>query len=396
MKKNNLDQLIEIMLFAYILSLFLLAYREGLNHFSNIIALILMGTIWFQSLMIKRRIVINIFLVAYIFFVFVCLSSSFYAINQNFAMRKVLTLILLLMLMASIVNYVDTVSKLRRLMLNYVYAGFIASLYIIVISDFSDITRFGGDLGNVNAVGLIVAISSIFCFYCLVEERKYRYIPIWLINTLVVLLTGSRKAFILIIFAIIVILIFRPNANYTQRAKNMFLGMAIVFIIIATINQNPYFYQITGRRMEALIDVISGAETTDQSMIIRSKMIEEGWTWFREKPILGYGIDNYRFLLRNSPMGRETYSHNNLIELLIGTGIMGAFAYYFSNILVIINSLRAQKTLAVPQIYPFIAIISAYLILSVGMVYYDEKNISILLAAASSIQRIIEVEGLGS
>ncbi len=89
--------------------------------------------------------------------------------------------------MISLVNYIDTFEKLRSFLLSFVYSGFITGVYILASSDFSQVTRYGSELGNVNSIGMIIGISSIFCFYFIIEEKKYLlYTPIMLINIFVV------------------------------------------------------------------------------------------------------------------------------------------------------------------------------------------------------------------
>ena len=48
-----------------------------------------------------------------------------------------------------------------------------------------------------------------------------------------------------------------------------------------------------------------------------------GRKWFLERPIFGWGLDAFTQL---SPY--ETYSHNNFIEILVSSGIVGFLFYY--------------------------------------------------------------------
>ena len=48
---------------------------------------------------------------------------------------------------------------------------------------------------------------------------------------------------------------------------------------------------------------------------------------------MGYGIDNYRPYFSKMPIGWDIYSHNNFIELFVGTGILGVLIYYLYTLL---------------------------------------------------------------
>jgi O-antigen ligase len=396
-RELTLNNLINIMLFLYILSIYLLTYRDGLNLVSNTLAYLLIASIWVNFLLSKRkRIVFNKFLIIYLLFIIICLISSLYAINQGVALTRVRTLLLLFVLMTSLVNYIDTFEKLRKFMIYFVYSGLIASVYILLTSDFSQATRFAGDLGNLNAIGMIIGVSSAFCFYFILEEKKYLYFPFLLTMLPVVLLTGSRKALLFILITFIIILISRDLKGLKNKINVLIIIIVIISLSYYLINNVTIFYEIIGRRMENLFDFVLGEDTNEGSINIRSVMISVGIDKFKERPILGYGIDNYKLLFSNYVGGEYTYSHNNFVELLVGTGILGAFTYYLTNIIVLKDLIKTSKNNKKTLSNTFLAIIIAYLFMSVGLVYYYNKHISILLAVGSIVFRLIQSEQVKS
>lgn len=388
MRKNlTIDNLINMILFFYILSIYLFSYREGYNTISNALALLLISLIWVNFLITKKRFVFNKFLFVYLFFILICLTSSFCAIDQYIALTKVKTLVLIFILMVSIVNYVDNLKKLIKVMTYYVYSGFITSTYILINSDFSQIIRFGGDLGNVNEIGMIIGISSIFIFYFILSKRKLKYLTMIIINFVVILLTGSRKSLLIVLFSVIMILISK-DSELKSKFKNIFVILLFIFLSFYLIFKVPIFYEIIGMRIENLLYFVSGKGTAEGSLNIRAYMIKVGIFWFKERPFTGYGIDNFRFLFREITVGSDTYSHNNVIELLVGTGIFGTFFFYLSHIIVLRDLFKASKEKNKILCYSFIAIIISYTLLSLGLIYYYDKHISILLSLSSVLYRI--------
>lgn len=387
MKKIKLNDIINLIMFLYILSLYIFTYQEGLNNVSNAIGLLLMGLIWLDRLFLRKRIIINSFLVVYSIFIIFSLFSVLYAIDSSVASIKVRTLILLFVLMLSLINYIDTLDKLHKFMKHFAYSGFFTSAYVIFNADFANITRFGSELGNVNAIGMILGISSVFCFYFMLEKKEIKFTPMLIINIIVIFLTGSRKSLLFIVFILIVLIFSKREKKLENNVKVFIWGAILVLIILYVIYNVPIFYQIIGRRMENMLDFAFGEGTKEGSMNMRFQMIQLGWDWFKERPLTGYGIDNYRLLL-GEEIGRVTYAHNNIIELLVGMGMFGTITYYLAQIIIIKDLYKSSKILPKSLTYSFIAIILGYIFMSVGLVYYDNKHISIIIAVGSIIYRV--------
>ncbi len=380
-------------MFLYILSIYFLSNLEGYNEISNVIALLLIGVIWIYFFLKNSNFKFNNFLLIYLLFIFVSLISILYALDQGVSIIRIRTLILLYVLMLSLVNYIDTLEKVISLMRYFAISGFLASCYILLTSDFSQISRFGQQLGNVNTMGLVISISTVFCLYFIFEEKKTVYIPMILINLTTILLTGSRKALLFVGFSLIIVFLSRIKKPGIKSMGIILVTSLLIFVVgFYIIYQVPIFYQIVGKRMETLWVYALGGEVKEISLNERSYMIQTGLNFIKEKPFLGYGIDNYQTLFKELPFGRETYSHNNFLELLVGVGLFGTILYYSTNIIVIIGLLKAKKYIPKTLCYSFLAIILGYLIMSIGLVYYYDKHISILLAVSSIIYRLSKYE----
>jgi len=287
----------------------------------------------------------------------------------------------------SLVNYVDTYEKIRKIVNYLIFSGVIASIYILLSSDFSRIARFGGQLGNVNAIGLLIAISGIFCFSMIITEKKAWLIPFLLVMIPMVLATGSRKSLLLLIISLSLITYFRSKHSILKKIKFIIICLCIIIVFYYIIFKIPFFYRIIGIRFENLFDFIKGEGTKEGSINIRSNMINAGLELFINKPLFGYGIDNYRHLYSG------TYSHNNYIELLVGTGLVGASVYYLTHIIVIKDLYNfSKKTIYKIPCYTFLAIIISYMILAASLVCYDAKLFSIILTIASKFPYITSYE----
>lgn len=389
-KKSILDNIIDKTLFLYIVSLYIFSFKEDLNLISNLLAALLIITINLEILIEKRKIYINKFLVLYFIFTVFAMLSSIYAIDSSTAIQKTITLILIFILMYSLANYIYKKNNVNKILKYFSFSGVISSIYILLTSDLNNLKRYGEELGNVNAVGMIIGISTLILISDLLFKKKNKYIYIILIilNLTVILMTGSRKAIIFITVCSLFMVLVNAKYSISKKIRTIFLLIISIFSIYKVININEMLYQIIGIRIENLIDYLKGSETTDGSINIRSDMIQYGFKWFLENPLLGYGIDNYRFLYARQLGTFPTYSHNNYIELMVGLGSVGTIIFYSSHVLILVSlfySLKKYKGSTDKYETLFIGIIICYLILSTSMVYYYEKHISILLLMASML-----------
>lgn len=395
MKKVSLNGIINIIIFLYIVSLYVLTYRAGLHLISNALALGLIVSIWANFLVTRRKLVFNKFLFLFLLFIIICSISIFYALDPSLALTKVRTLLLIFLVMFSLVNHIDSYEKIEKFIKHIVYSGIIASLYILSTSDFSQLTRFGGELGNVNAIGMIIGISTTFCFYFIITEKKRTYIFFMVPMLSTILLTGSRKSLLFVVMNILLIVYLKNRGNLKSIFKFVVITMAIMLIFYFVTFNVPLFYQIVGVRLENMFNFILGHGTIEGSMNTRAFMIDVGVEMFKNKPLTGYGIDNFRILYGNIIGGIGTYSHNNFIELLVDVGIIGFITYYFTHTLILKSLFRSSKMVVNSTLcFTFIAIIISYTILGLSLVYYDSKHFSFLLAVASSIGKTLEKTSL--
>ena len=101
----------------------------------------------------------------------------------------------------------------------------------------------------------------------------------------------------------------------------------------------PAVYNVIGSRYEVLIEgLLFGEIEAGTSFYYRNKMALQGLRWFAEKPVFGYGLDAYSLL---SPY--KTYSHNNFIEMLVNTGIVGFLLYYCAIFVLLIRANKKRK-----------------------------------------------------
>ena len=185
---------------------------------------------------------------------------------------------------------------------------------------------------NSNVIGMNLCYT-LYAGYVLLFKNSKSFIkqvvllPAAVVIIYLIMVTGSRKALVLLLLPFVVFPLLNRNRGKTMLILPVSLGLVIgTYYLIMNV---PVLYEILGTRVEEFFNIVSGTETGTED-VSRLFLIEYGLEWFKENPIFGYGINNFRVLSNNTELfaGRNFYAHNNYIELLVGVGIVGTLIYY--------------------------------------------------------------------
>lgn len=208
-------------------------------------------------------------------------------------------------------------------------------LYLVVTGQTDAVYYMGaqetmkmGDLLNPNTIGFMI-LGAFMSAIVLNKKGKGKW-PILLLkiaflafSCYMILQTGSRKtAMALLLFVIVwYLLCVAPRFGRLTSAKGMTAlllaaaGLGLLwYVIIPFALENTYL----GMRYEKLLT------GNDESAIVREIMYQEAWECFQESPIMGIGLDQFRY---HSITGK--YAHSNYAEVLADTGLIG-FLLFFS------------------------------------------------------------------
>lgn len=247
--------------------------------------------------------------------------------------------------------------------------------------------RFSGILDNPNALAILMIFSLFLSTHTLNSEkyfsknsfiRKICFLNIFLcINT--IFTTQSRKG---IIFGLLlVVLYFSLRLSYTRMIPYI---VGILFILLLSSIFSDFLPNSSGafERIESGLNFYSKENSMDNSARTRLYFISEGWKGFLESPILGYGINSFRYYY-------GFYSHNNFIEILYGFGILGFCVYYSMHV-------RLLRKLIINFKNNMYLIFFLFILLSMdfGFVSYESKLNMLVYITISLI--LIHKDGLGA
>jgi O-antigen ligase len=329
--------------------------------------------------------------------IFICFNilSMLWAINIGYSIEVIKKLIVRSVALWFISAISTEKNNFFMVMKMFVMASIINSLYILWKIDLTTLgnVRIGvGSLGqgwNANTIGLTMAFSTFVLFFLYIHQqnakKRWLYLCIFIFLGAIILFTGSRKALLILIFAPLFFLYMNSENKIKAGLIILFSGIILLYLVMNV----PIFHSIIGARIESLLSYFTGEGQSDGSTRERMRLIKLGFLWLKEKPILGYGANNFIKLFGDTT-GRYIYSHNNFIELLVNTGIIGFGIYYSMYIAIIKNTFRKKDLYS---IFAFVTIITL-LISETGLVSYYGIHAQLLICLSFSAISIAKQEEL--
>lgn len=207
-------------------------------------------------------------------------------------------------------------------------------LWFAMVMHFGLITMFtsrvNNEVVNTNRAGTIFASSLFFCMYLFYYEKRKGYLVAGGLNFVFVLLSGSKSALIIAASSIFMLAVLKDGIKSEKLFKNFLIGAILIAVGILLIIKIPYFYNIIGARFIEFIQTMTGRRQIlvgEHSIYMRMTLSKFGLQKILQNPLLGYGLDSFRYMPGNPWPGRV--SHMNYIELWFNLGIIGLVLYYW-------------------------------------------------------------------
>ncbi len=372
--------LVNIVVCIYILGISLLP--DG-NVLIKIFRLLILG-VFILYILKNRKVIINRYIKWSVLFSLFCFTSIYWAESRATAFSGALTVLWNSICTSCIVIII---SADKRYFYNAIKTIFFSSIvygalvfvkygYLVFINQ-----RYIEKI-SANTVGIRASIGILLALIIISQSSKYKklYILGSGINILWIILSASRKSLLILIISLSIYMIFK-NKNVTSLFRNGIFVIISLFAIYYCIMNVSFLYEFIGNRIETMIKGILGSGKTDGSTMFRMELINWGKEWFYKKPILGYGIDNYRYLLgfKNTWAGTEgTYAHNNFIELLVSGGLVGMIMYYWIYLDTILTIFKEFGKRNIKLILG-LGLILGLLINEYGLVTYSNKYIQLII-----------------
>ena len=374
-KISLIDAIIAIYIFAAVVTV------EGS------IVMKLMRVVLFSTALVltirNKKIIFDGYVKWLIIFVLLSLCSVNWAMNKSIAFDMSKTLFLNLLCMYSISYLISLKAERLLLILNcFVVFPLILEIQVIIkggVFAFLHSRDAGGINGN--TVGICAAFGACFALWFYFEKRRKMHLFLCLINIVITVLSSSRKSIVCFVIPLLFMAFYQKNKDVLKKLLKFATVLILVVIGIVLLFKVPILYNTVGNRIEPLLLSILGTESTmDASATTRLNLINWGIEWFKQKMLLGYGIDNYRIVLHyfHSDYPLAFYAHNNYVELLVDLGIVGIITYYFIYVKCLYFSIKKRTILSRIQML-FVGVVISLLISEYGLVSYYDKYTQIIL-----------------
>lgn len=262
------------------------------------------------------------------------LTSYLWAIDGTYTIKRMITVAQTLLCMYLVYFCYRNDKDSRRLLNCVMWAGYFVAMYAIYYYGLSTIRmlvqagdRIDNEFANVNAIGMMAAYSLIITFSKVINKHFSFSLIFSLPALLMVVASGSRKAFIILICGMFFVYLTKSMSSSKKILETFFkfIGVCILSAMAVVIIWSiPTFSPVT-ERLSQTINHFTGKGAVDESTIRRAWFIEIGLKQFLKTPIRGIGIGNSLFII-----GRDTYLHNNYVEILACGGVLGFLTFYSS------------------------------------------------------------------
>ena len=381
------DIIITIFLGLYVFSSYWPIGRRSLI-LGSLVLYAFLGLTLFKLITKQTPLKITAYSIGYLVFGILGAISFFYALDSDYVFSDLYLIFVALILTFSFIQYVQDYSGFVRIFSFYAYLPIFLVLFFYTSGTFANPgQRLGNyEFGNANNLAIAMMISLCCVLWFLVNaKRKYFLLNIIcaIVFLYVISLSGGRKYLLIPFIFLLLVLIF----NYwNNKPKLILYGIVFALILFAgiwAVINIPVLYNKVGIRYEGLLNFAEGdLFNTDSSTLIRAMMIENGWRWFLQQPLQGYGLNNFGVLISGF-IGWHVYAHNNFIELMVDLGAVGLILYYSLYVYIIAKLFCIKNDVTGIRNF-FLAFMLALLFFEIGAVTYQLYIIQIFVGLASA------------
>lgn len=316
-------------------------------------------------------------------FFILSLISCFWSTSVDLAISSVLSTIQIFMVGTAIILYMDSSKKINYVMCFVIISSLVLCLRLVVEAPIEAwgnerISNYIG-YGN-NSASNILAYTSLVTFFMFhrISKRKMKlvFIILTFIFILMALMCGSKKAILISIIGIGLQFILYSKNRYVLFKRLIITGIITFLLLVIIMNFEP-LYNVLGRRVEQMFLAFENEGEGDYSTKDRIQFTYRAIEVFKEHPLIGVGIDNFRLFNSNN-----YYAHNNFVEILADLGVIGFIAYYWFFVYLILSIFKLEKNRN--KIF-LLTIVVLILFMDVANVSYCTDSIQLFIAISYGV-----------
>lgn len=288
--------------------------------------------------LIRCQLVLSAYSIWYLVFFIICFISSAFFNNSDpgILFEICVSWVISFCLLQVISNDVQLESLLKVYVLSAIfmalalwYTGQLDFLYFSAMNE----ERLGTEVtGNANIFTALFMYAGVFAAWMMLYDSKRlnRLISLLLfcIIFFLMIVSGGRKTIIAIIGSLVLFIMLKKTKSIRHIVRNLAISIIIVVSIFLIIFHVPFLYDLIGERFEGLFNLFSGQGSEVSGDDTRKQIFDLAFTGWLERPLLGHGIDSFKFY-NQAITGHFYYAHNNFVELLYDLGVTGFLSFYW-------------------------------------------------------------------
>jgi O-antigen ligase/Tfp pilus assembly protein PilF len=270
-------------------------------------------------------------------------QNPFKSIFSNYErMEGFVTILHLAMYYLSITTILNTEKIWDWFWKTSMFSSFIMSVYgILQVLGKIDINQGGvrvdGRLGNATYLAIYLVFHIFIGIYYILKNRqtkqKYIYLAVTILNTIVLYFTATRGAILglfggLFVTALLILLTEKQDEKLKKISKGI-IGFVVLVVLAFFVFKDANF--VKKSPVLSRFSSLSSAELKNQGRYFVWPMALKG---FAEKPILGWGQENFNFVFNkyyNPAMYNQELwfdrTHNVFLDWLVAGGLLGLLSY---------------------------------------------------------------------
>jgi len=242
--------------------------------------------------------------------------------------------------------------------------------------------RLGGITLNANTFAITITYGLIILLYL------FKTIKSWLLKGVIlgsvllayrfVVASGSRKGFVIFVLIIVSWFIFSYGLQVLKKPIVAF-GMAVMIFGFGIYAYSQLQDTVLFERLIKIQEQVHSTSASDGGLGVRRQMFDQAIELTMDNPIFGVGLDHFQIA-----SGLGTYSHNNYVEIMSTTGVLGIMIYIIIYIIMGYNLWHLGRCDLPFKYREMINIGKVYMVVrlcyDMGVVSYYEKKEWVLLA----------------
>lgn len=386
MKSNKLTMYPPVFLIGiYITAVYLFDDLENMFAFANMLFVIMVFSSLYYGWKINPKLSTPRFSLL-IYSIWVTLSVI-WAFDKSATTDDIKRQVIYIILWMSIANVLKLKNSYIKSTLKWIIvAGVCLTIFLIIyygpleyIHGLLQGNRMGGDIVQLNKLGMYTASSCIVAFNFYLERKNNQYSILFLISLIGMIGCGSKRAFLMLVVSLIISALLKINVQKQKnKAIHGCLFLLSIYITAFFVSELEIFKGVLSRFQELFVLF----ETKDVDFS-RFRFIKYGIESFFENPIFGLGSGNSHIVTLKA-MGWATYLHNNYLEQLVNLGFVG-FCLYYGIYAVLLKRIipMAKKGVLCSKIVAVLLI--SQLVSDIAVTSYNLKFTYILFAIAISV-----------